>query len=229
MGSYDVLFKDGNAITSSNIRQAMAIFGKSYYETVKNTINESTNLDADIFVKRVALLLPNFKMTRSGPFHGVRIKVDGSVEGKEILLQCWGKIGNDLTDIKRAVVASQYLRGRYLIELPDDERKILTHRIWDMTKKLLTVTMSEYSYGLVGASKILFSVLPEIVLPVDNRMWLGLFKTVDLGDVINFMALEIQAWEEETHEKINEIDLQKGLTTAPSVYNVMAMKARPEK
>lgn len=88
--------------------------------------------------------------------------------------------------------------------------------------------MGKTSYGLVGAIKILFSVLPEIVLPVDNQEWLNVFKTVDIGDVINRMVCDIQKWEKETKKKFNELDSSKKLTTLPSVYNVMAMNDRPK-
>ncbi len=88
--------------------------------------------------------------------------------------------------------------------------------------------MGETTYGLVGASKILFAVLPEIVLPVDNNQWLKLFKTVDIGDVINRMAIDIQEWENTTQHRFNEMDHSRMLTTLPSVYNVMAMDARPK-
>jgi predicted glycoside hydrolase/deacetylase ChbG (UPF0249 family) len=87
--------------------------------------------------------------------------------------------------------------------------------------------MGETTYGMVGASKILFSVLPEIVLPVDNTQWIQVFRTVDLGDVIREMTKEIELWEKDTGEKLDLIDQQQRLTTLPSVYNVMAMKARP--
>ena len=88
--------------------------------------------------------------------------------------------------------------------------------------------MGKKSYGLVGASKILFAVLPEIVLPIDNSQWLHVFKTVDIGDVIKWMAFDIDRWEDDTREKFNEMDDKKRLTTLPSVYNVMAMAARPD-
>ena len=88
--------------------------------------------------------------------------------------------------------------------------------------------MGETSYGLVGASKMLFAVLPEIVLPVDNIQWLKVFKTVDIGDVINRMAIDIQEWENITQQRFSELDHSKMLTTLPSVYNVMAMDARPK-
>ena len=96
-----------------------------------------------------------------------------------------------------------------------------------MTKDLLPITMSSSSYGLVGASKILFSVLPEIVLPVDNQQWGELFRTVDLGDVIGFMAQDIAVWESITGEKLNLLDPSGRMSTLPAVYNVVAMAARP--
>ena len=55
--------------------------------------------------------------------------------------------------------------------------------------------MSETSWGLVGASKLLFSALPEVALPVDNIQWRKLFKTVDYSDVICLMGNEIIEWE----------------------------------
>jgi len=95
-------------------------------------------------------------------------------------------------------------------------------------KKLLPFTMGKTTYGLVGASKILFAVLPEIILPIDNSQWLRVFKTVDIGDVIRRMVFDIQRWESITGEKLNEMDYSRRLTTLPSVYNVMAMAARPD-
>jgi hypothetical protein len=65
-------------------------------------------------------------------------------------------------------------------------------------------------------------------LPVDNNQWLKVFKTVDIGDVINRMAIDIQEWENITQHRLNEIDHSRMLTTLPSVYNVMAMDARPK-
>ena len=98
--------------------------------------------------------------------------------------------------------------------------------IWLITKKLLPFTMGETSSGLVGASKILFSVLPEIVLPIDNAEWLHVFKTVDIGDVLHRMIFDFQKWEGITGRQLNDLDPSKGLITLPSVYNVMAMQAR---
>ena len=96
-------------------------------------------------------------------------------------------------EINTSVLKSGLSRDRYLLEISEREREQLIAEIWKITKTLLPFTMGNTSYGLVGASKILFSVLPEIVLPVDNTQWLHLFKTVDLGDVLRYMVLDIQS------------------------------------
>jgi hypothetical protein len=157
-------------------------------------------------------------MTRAGPFHG---------NGKEKLRICWNVVGANLLEINNSVCKSGLLRDRYILEISEREREELIAEIWLITKKLLPFTMGKTSYGLVGASKILFSVLPEIVLPVDNAQWFQVFKTVDLGDVLRRMVFDIQKWEGLTGEQLNNLDHSKRLTTLPSVYNVMAMLARP--
>lgn len=86
--------------------------------------------------------------------------------------------------------------------------------------------MTKNSLGLVGASKVIFAVLPEIALPIDNTQWKKLFQTVDYSDVIKNMANEIIEWENCTGQQLQTCDYSE-LTTLPAIYNVMAMKARP--
>lgn len=227
-GFNEILFDAaGEAIAPDEISRKIDDF--PYNDAVREVICDSRELDreGEIFVKCTARILSNFGMTRSGPFKGIEIKKNGSVNCKEILLACWEHIGGGLTEIRNAIPRSGYTRDRYLVELDESERAELIAKIWSITKQLLPLTMGETTYGLVGASKILFAVLPEIVLPVDNRQWLNVFKTVDIGDVITEMVFDIKHWEKETGEKLNERDPQKKLTTLPSVYNVMAMAARP--
>ena len=157
-------------------------------------------------------------MTRSGAFHG---------NYTEKLRGCWNAVGDNLRKINNSVRKSGLPRERYIAELSDRERDEVITEIWLITKKLLPFTMGETYYGLVGASKILFSVLPEIALPIDNAQWLHVFKTVDIGDVLYRMVLDIQKWEGVTGRQLNDLDYSKRLTTLPSVYNVMAMNARP--
>jgi hypothetical protein len=231
MGSKNLLFNlEGRAITSDEIREKIAKFGISYKKAIQEIIQNSKVLDKDgeVFVRCTARILSSFGMTRSGPFKGVKMAEDGNVNDKQILLECWNQIGDGLIEIRKSVSNSGYSRDRYLLELSKPERERLLAEIWLITKRLLPFTMGETSYGLVGASKILFAVLPEIVLPVDNNQWLKVFKTVDIGDVINRMANDIQEWENITKHRFNEMDHSRMLTTLPSVYNVMAMDARPK-
>ncbi len=231
MGSKNLLFNlEGRAITSDEIREKIAKFGIGYKKAIQEIIQNSKVLDKDgeVFVRCTARILSNFGMTRSGPFKGVKMAENGNVNGKQILLKCWNQIGDGLIEIRKSVSNSGYSRDRYLLELSKPERERLLAEIWLITKRLLPFTMGKTSYGLVGASKILFAVLPEIVLPVDNNQWLKVFKTVDIGDVLNRMAIDIQEWENITKHRFNEMDHSRMLTTLPSVYNVMAMDARPK-
>ena len=228
MSSSNILFNDANnAITPNEIRKKILRF--SYNDVVHKIIQDSNDLDknGEVFIKCTARILSNFGMTRSGRFKGIEIAENGNVNCKEILLNCWNEVGGRLLEIHNSVLESGYSRGRYLLELSKPKREELIAEIWLITKKLLPFTMGKTSYGLVGASKLLFAVLPEIVLPVDNIQWLNVFKTVDLGDIINRMVFDIQHWEKVTGQKLNEMDYSKKLTTLPSVYNVMAMAARP--
>jgi hypothetical protein len=228
MSSANLLFNSkGKAITPDEIRKKISDFG--YKEATQEIIEISKSLgkDGEVFVKCTARILSNFGMTRAGVFKGVSIASDGSVNGREILDKCWDVIGNDLIIIRKSIPKSGNSRDRYLLKLNDINRERLITQIWDITKQLLPITMGKTSYGLVGASKILFAVLPEIVLPVDNQQWLSLFKTVDIGDVIRQMVVDIQQWENATQSKLNEMD--KNLTTLPSVYNVITMDARQKK
>lgn len=173
----EILFdENGLAISPKEISDKIIAFGDSYNETVKEIINNSKILDNEgaVFIKCASRLLSNFGMTRRGTFHG---------NNNEILHSCWHAIGANLMEINDAVRNSGLPRDRYILELSELDRKELIGEIWLITKKLLPFTMGDYSYGLVGASKLLFSVLPEIVLPVDNVEWLHVFKTVDLDNM----------------------------------------------
>jgi len=221
MSTSEILFDaKGYAISPIKIRKKIIAFGESYKDAIKEIINNSKVLDNDgeVFIECASRILSNFRMTRSGPFHGNIID--------ETLRNCWDAVGTNLIEINNSVRNSGLPRDRYLLELCVREREDLISEVWLITKKLLPFTMGKATYGLVGASKILFSVLPEIVLPVDNAEWLHVFKTVDIGDVLRGMTLDIKKWEGITGKQLNDLDPSKRLTTLPSVYNVIAMDAR---
>jgi len=221
MSLSEILFDvKGHAISPIEISERIISFRQCYSNAIKEIINNSKVLDnnGEVFIKCASRILSNFGMTRSGPFHE---------NCSEKLRSCWDAVGANLKEINNSVRKSGLPRDRYILELSVEERKGLIEEIWLITKELLPFTMGETSYGLVGASKILFSVLPEIVLPIDNAEWLRVFKTVDLGDVLHRMVFDIQEWERITGRQLNDLDHSKRLTTLPSVYNVMAMDARP--
>jgi len=226
-----ILFSlEGNALSPEKINQEIVDFGDSYNNTVQATIKDSRELklNQEVFIRSAARILSNFKMTRGGTFKGLEITEDGDNKGKEVLLNCWKAIGDNLIEIKKSMPEDKHSRDRYLLLLSQSEREELITKIWFMTKELLPFTMGKTSYGLVGASKILFAILPEIVLPIDNTMWLKVFQTVDMSDVINRMVSDTREWENTTQQKLNEMDSSKRLTTVVSVYNVMAMAARKD-
>ena len=227
MSSCDILFDEQVAVKPETITERIAAFGDKYNEATKDIIRDSRELDKDgkAFIKCASRILSSFGMTRSGPFKGAGIA--GKTNKKKILSECWDAIGDRLLEVNKSVLENGLSRDRYLLELSEPERAQLIAEVWLMTKQLLPFTMGKTSHGLVGASKILFSVLPEIALPIDNAQWTYVFQTVDLGDVISRMVSDIQRWEQITDRQLNELDHSKRLTTLPSVYNVMAMDARP--
>ncbi|HKZ43516.1 MAG TPA: hypothetical protein VJZ78_00595 [Anaerolineales bacterium] len=216
-----ILFNENDyPVSPIEITTKIHEFGGGYNEVVREIIENSRKLDekGETFINCASRLLANFKMTRSGPFHG-------NLEIK--LRNIWNEVGESIVEINRSVMNSGLSRDRYILEINEKQLEELTAEIWKISKKILPFSMGKISYGLVGASKILFSVLPEIILPVDNTQWLHLFKTVDVGDVIHVMVNDIMKWEELTGRHLNELDPTKRLTTLPSIYNVMAMNARP--
>lgn len=228
---FDILFdKRGKAISSSEITECIQDKSwKSYNNTVASIIETSNNLDkkGKVFEKNLAILLPNFKMTRNGIFHGIYFYKNKVYDPNKILKKCWDEIGSDLIKIRKKYIYSydENLRGRVLLQFNEKKRNEVIEHIWNLFKRLLPITKGK-TFSLVGASKILFTALPEIVLPIDNQQWLELFETIDIGDVINRMALEIKYWEKEIKEHLNECGNSNNLSTLPAIYNVMAMEAR---
>ena len=110
--------------------------------------------------------------------------------------------------------------------MSESARKELIAEVWEIFKKLEVICRGKTRFGMVAASKVLFSGLPEVTLPIDNQQWLKLFKTIDYGDIIRLMASEIRAWEKTTGQKLDSC-YPRYHFTLPSIYNVMAMKARP--
>ena len=151
--------ENGRPVSPAKISKEIHKFGDSYNNAVKEIISNSRVLDDDgeVFIKCASRLLSNFKMTRRGPFHVTSLD--------ENLHRCWDEVRADLLEINKSVLKSGLSRDRYLLELNDKAREDLIAKIWIITKRLLPITMSRASYGLVGASKILFRSSLKLLYP----------------------------------------------------------------
>jgi hypothetical protein len=217
-----ILFnKEGYPRTSEAIIKEISVFKNDYINTTSTLILDSTELseDGETFVKNGSLILSKFGMNRGGPF------LDKQTTNAT-LHRCWKEVGEAIISIKQILVRSNHSRNRLLLEMERNVLESVTRDTWKVMKQILPFTMGVTTYGLVGASKLLFAVFPELVLPIDNMQWLKVFQTVDMGDVIIWMASDILHWEQLTGERLNELDKSGRLSTLPSVYNVMAMAAR---
>jgi hypothetical protein len=112
--------------------------------------------------------------------------------------------------------------------LSEKLRNLVFSKTAELFDKLEWTKTEGIDIGRVGASKILFAVFPEIALPVDNAEWDDVFRTHNYGKVLSLMADEIKEWENKTGNHLETLDLNP-CATLPSVYNVMAMRARPKR
>ena len=218
--------KKGNPIKSEYIRKSITNFGNNYNKTVWEIIKNSKNgINQQIFFENVAKLMPKFKMTRSGPFKGVTFS-DGRIEDPNgQVAACWARIGDDVVKLRNFLGLHEKNRSRVLVEISPSVLKEVASELWQMFKELVSLCMGKSTLGLVATSKVLFAVLPEVALPIDNVQWRTVFKTIYYGDIISRMAEEVTAWESREEKRLDSCDPYP-LTTLPSIYNVMAMKAR---
>ena len=225
-----ILFKEnGSPYGSQCIQESVTNFGKGYNRTILQAIaNSNGGLDKHVFHVNVGQLMPNFLMGRAGPFKGVKYSHGRVIDPNGIISDCWKGIGDQAVSLREFIDRrNKGKRSRALLNISVSERYTVASDLWKMFKTLLPFCLGKQSMGLVGASKVLFAVFPEVGLPVDNAQWRNVFQTVDFGDVVLQMAAEIEKWESETCVHLEECDPNEGLTL-PGVYNVMAMKARPK-
>ena len=226
---FKILFDDdGKPYDSLLIKRCIFDFGKSYNATVRYVIeNSEKGLSKPIFLQNVARLMPNFQMTRQGPFKGVKFNRDVVRDPEGQIEKCWLEIGDDVVDLRNLLDRKNSgIRGRALVEMPSWPQREVVNRLLMMFKRLLPICMGKSTQGLVGASKLLFAVLPEIALPVDNAQWKKVFRTVDYREIITLMVAEITEWEKDTENVLDLCDPSYPITSLPAVYNVMAMRAR---
>jgi hypothetical protein len=220
--NYKVLFDENGPIDAARIKHLVTHFPKSYNKTVREIIGNSVTLNKKTFRDNVANLLISFGMTRKGAFHGLKRN-----DPNHLLDDCWAQSEKGLDDLKKRL--SQHIlhqRSRAVRELSPETRKDIVAHVSELFDKLEWITVNGSYVGPVGASKILFAVLPEIALPVDRDEWNYVFRTHSYSKVLSIMIDEISEWEQQTKPTHLETLDPKSPTTLTSVYNVMAMKAR---
>ncbi|OGD44156.1 hypothetical protein A3K79_00705 [Candidatus Bathyarchaeota archaeon RBG_13_46_16b] len=228
--TFKVLFDEKRKpIDVARIKCLVTDFSESYDKVVKQIINDSATLNRETFGFNVATLLPSFGMTRRGVFHGLKIEKGIIKDPKRVLDACWIQAGEELLDLKnRLSQHTSHRRSRAILELSPEPRNGIVAKLSELFDKLEWTTINGSDIGRVGASKILFAVLPEIALPVDNAEWDYVFRTYSYGKVLSIMIDEISEWEKQSNTHLETVDLHSP-TTLTSVYNVMAMAARPSK
>lgn len=166
-------------------------------------------------------------MTRRGAFHGLKI-VDGFIRDPNHALDiCWTQVNGELQGLKKHISENTLDRSRAILELSPKSRNYVIGKASELFKKLKWTSVNGSDVGRVGASKILFAVLPEISLPVDTAEWDYVFRTNNYGRVLSTMIDEINEWEAKSQTSFESLDSPP--TTIPSIYNVMAMVARSKK
>jgi len=230
MGRFKVLFhKNGSPIDVPRIKLLVSEFSESYDKVVKKIIVDSKTLNRDTFRSNVATLMPSFRMTRNPKyvFHGVKIQGGTVLDPKHALDICWTQVNGELQDLKKHISENTSDRSRAILELSPESRNHVIGKVSELFEKLKWTSVNDSDVGRVGASKILFAVLPEIALPVDNAEWDFVFRTDNYGRVLSTMIDETKEWEAKSQTLFESLDSPP--TTIPSIYNVMAMAARPKK
>lgn len=234
-GPIKILFhEDREPIDPRCIRRFVNAFSKSYGEVVREVIKKSERLNEEVFKFNIAKLMPPFKMTRVGAFHGVKIHKKHLRDPNGVLDRCWEAVGTELENLKVGIENNTSVkRSRVLVDLSPKPREDLIQKIDKLFQKLIRVNVRTEKKGLtnispVGASKVLFAVIPEIALPVDNIQWKLVFKTKKYHKILSVMASEIDEWEKKFKPKkdLEKVDPNPN-TTLPAIYNIMAMSARP--
>jgi hypothetical protein len=224
---FQILFDEsGNPKGIGDIQHKVSDFSEIYDRVVKNIIVGSVSLDEQVFRLNVATLLPSFGMTRRGPFHGIRVKKNTIIDPKHVLDKCWIQVKDGLEELKKVMIENNiHDRTRAILELPQESRYSVVLKASELFDKLEWTMINGSDVGRVGASKILFAVLPEIALPVDNAEWDHVFRTHSYGKVLSTMIEEIKEWEGKSKIQLETLD-SKLPTTVTSIYNIMAMSIR---
>jgi hypothetical protein len=226
---FKVLFHDDeNPMDYRCVQRFIRAFPKSYRNVVEGIIQKSERIDKDAFGRNLAELMPSFRMTRAGAFHGLRINDEGKlVDPNSVIDMCWNTIGVELRELKNYIKANASCpRSRVITDLSLKSRGHIVRVTAGLFRRLNDIHVGEKSrVGPVGATKVLFASLPEVALPVDNLEWKQVFQTDKYEVILSTMADEIIEWEKMVHKSLDALSPFKD-TTLPAIYNILAMAAR---
>lgn len=159
-----ILFdRSGKPYGADRILHAIERFRSSYRRTVQRVIEGTKeDLSHHLFSFNAALVLSRFGMTRGGAFQGVKTANGMCNDPKERVEACWQVIGERAVGLRRRLhtFAEHQSRARLLVEMPEADFETTVNELWSMFKDILPLCMGKKSLGMVGASKVLFSVFP---------------------------------------------------------------------
>lgn len=225
---FKILFyeKDETPLDYRCVERFVRAFPKSYQNVVEKMVIESEKLNEETFKRNMAVLMPPFKMTRRGAFHGLRIDEGKLSDPNNVTGLCWDQIGDELQELKGYLQANLSCpRSRVIVDLPSKSRDHVIEVTAKLFEKLEKVYVKSSRVGRVGASKILFAALPEIALPVDNLEWKQVFKTNRYDAILSRMSNEIIEWEKMVDKRLETLSPHTS-TTLPAIYNILAMATR---
>lgn len=98
---FKVLFENGHPLGYWCIRRFITAFPIGYQIVVDEIITKSERLDKKIFGDNVAKLMPSFKMTRRGVFHGLRLDEEKKlIDPNGVIDLCWKQVEEKLKKLE---------------------------------------------------------------------------------------------------------------------------------
>jgi hypothetical protein len=134
-----------------DIRKSIKDFGHKYNQVVQQVIENSDRwLDKGVFCENIATLMPNFKMTRKGPFKGVRIVGRAVQDPKSIIARCWREVGKSAMALRGFLDSQNKGRVRVIVEVPRQVKEEIAEKLWGMFKKIVPLCMGVWENTHMG-------------------------------------------------------------------------------